>query len=60
MFYSFFVSSPNTVIVEVEWGDWKHDHIRLKYEMEQIGFEQVSEEVTEDKCSKHIQHSTNT
>ena len=49
--YTFFVSSPNTVIVDVEWGDWKHDHIRLKYEMEQLGFVQVSEEVTEDNGS---------
>lgn len=51
MSYAFFVSSPNMVIVDVKWGDWKHDHIRLKYEMEQINFEQVAEEVTEDNGS---------
>lgn len=27
--------------VDVHWGDWKHDHLRLKYYMEHNGFTQV-------------------
>ena len=39
------------VEVNIEWGDWKHDHLYLKYLMEQKGFVQVDEELTEENGS---------
>lgn len=28
-------------------GDWRHDHLRLKHFMKEIGFEHLEEDVTE-------------
>lgn len=39
------------VEINVEWGDWKHDHIALDYLMEQVGFTCVNEELTEENGS---------
>ena len=36
---------------EIHWGDWKHEHLRLKWLMEQIGCVRVSCEVTEENGS---------
>ena len=37
--------------VEVNNGDWKHDHMRLDYFMDKWGFELFNETVTEDDGS---------
>lgn len=29
--------------ITIEWGDWKHQHARLRWLMEQIGYKQVLE-----------------
>ena len=39
------------VTVLIEWGDWKHDHLRLKQIMEQNGFSQTDERLTEEDGS---------
>lgn len=39
---------PCVVIIYVEWGDWKHDHICLRNIMQQNGFNLVGEDVTEE------------
>lgn len=27
---------PNTITIDISWGDWKHDHIRVDYYVEQF------------------------
>jgi len=34
--------------IEIIWGDWKHDHARTDYVMNQIGYRKTSEIVTEE------------
>ena len=43
--------SLNTLCIDIEWGDWKHDHLYLKYKMEQKGFVQIDEILTEENGS---------
>lgn len=45
------VDLPNVVMIYVEWGDWKHDHIYLRNIMQKHGFHLISEEVTEEDGS---------
>ncbi len=36
-------------VVDISWGDWKHEHLRAKYIAQQMGFTFVkSEEYEED------------
>jgi hypothetical protein len=37
--------------VSIEWGDWKHSHLRAKYLLEQNGFKKVLEKVTDEDGS---------
>ncbi len=39
------------VAVEINWGDWKHDHLRAEWLMKENGFKQLFEEVTEEDGS---------
>ena len=39
------------IVIGIEWGDWKHDHLYCIYLMSEIGYEQVSEELTEEDGS---------
>ena len=41
----------NRVEIHIEWGDWKHDHAYLRFLMEQKGFVQTDENVTEEDGS---------
>lgn len=36
------------VCVEIEWGDWKHDHGRCDYLCKKLGYPLVKEEQTEE------------
>ena len=36
---------------EISWGDWKHEHLRLKWLMEEIGCVRIGSEVTEEDGS---------
>jgi hypothetical protein len=47
----FDLDNDRVVYIELEWGDWKHDHLSLKWLMEENGFTQVGEEVTEEDGS---------
>lgn len=43
---------PNgEVSVLIEWGDWKHEHAYLRYLMQQNGFTETDENVTEEDGS---------
>ena len=37
--------------VEIDWGDWKHEHGWCEQLMQYIGYKQISEEVTEEDGS---------
>ena len=39
------------VVAEVNWGDWKHEHLRLKLLMEKIGAPLIKTDVTEENGS---------
>ncbi len=45
------VSNTKEVKILIEWGDWKHEHGYLCYLMKQEGWEEVSEDVTEEDGS---------
>ena len=47
----FDLNLENVVYIEVEWGDWKHDHLRLKWIMEKHSFRYMGEDVTEEDGS---------
>lgn len=37
--------------VEISWGDWKHDHLRADWAMEEAGFTPIGQEITEEDGS---------
>jgi hypothetical protein len=41
----------NVVYIEINWGDWKHDHLRLRLIMEKYSFLCAGEVVTEEDGS---------
>lgn len=56
-------SPDGTVIVSVEWGDWKHSHAYLDKLMERIGYTKDNETVTEENgsdCYSSDHHFTKT
>lgn len=45
--------------VEIHWGDWKHDHLRMKYLMGEAGATLISTHVTEENgsdCYSAVHH----
>lgn len=40
--------TDGTITINVEWGDWKHDHLFLQYIMRQNNYRVVSRVVTEE------------
>ena len=39
------------VCIKVTWGDWKHSHLYLDHLMQELGYELLSEKVTEENGS---------
>ena len=39
------------VAVEINWGDWKHEHLRAKWLMSENGFKHLFTKVTEEDGS---------
>jgi len=37
--------------IEIHWGDWKHEHLYLKFLLEELGYIQTQERVTEEDGS---------
>ena len=37
--------------VEIHWGDWKHDHLRAKWLLKEIGIDFINTVVTEENGS---------
>lgn len=40
-----------TIHIQIDWGDWKHDHARTKYIMETLGYIKIDEYVNEEDGS---------
>lgn len=51
LYYDYFIRTDGTIQVNVEWGDWKHDHFYLDYIMEHNGYSLKSMIVTEEDGS---------
>ena len=49
--YDYSIRFDGTIEVDVEWGDWKHDHSYLDYIMKNNGYSLKSEIVTEEDGS---------
>jgi hypothetical protein len=45
------LNAPLTTTINIEWGDWKHEHGYADYVMSQHGFTKVKEQITEEDCS---------
>ena len=51
------------VSVSIEWGDWKHDHLRADWIASNAGFSKIGEKLTEDDgsdCFSSIHYYTYT
>ena len=48
VYYDF---SNEEFIIEVEWGDWRHDHLRIDYIMAELGFTKIDVVTTEEDGS---------
>lgn len=46
--YEWWVNFDGTIVVNIIWGDWKHDHGFLKYIMRKNHYRCISENVTEE------------
>ena len=44
-------TADGKITVDIEWGDWKHEHGYLKYLMNQNGYIHLGQEVTEEDGS---------
>ena len=52
MHYEYYWSpSRGCVVVDIDRGDWKHDHLRLEWLMEENDFRQIGEVTTEEDGS---------
>ena len=49
--YEWWVQDDGGIVVVVEWGDLKHDHVFLKYVMRKNHYRVVEEIVTEEDGS---------
>jgi hypothetical protein len=57
--YEWWESPNGNINVNVEWGDWRHDHWFLEYVMRQNGYIQIDSIITEEDetdaySAKHI------
>lgn len=56
-FWDVWISEENEVHIHIEHGDWKHQHSRCKYLMNQFGYDeikQIIEEPIDDDCYSSI------
>lgn len=47
------------IFIEIEWGDWKHEHGYANYVMQKYGFKKIREEITEengDDCYSSVHY----
>ena len=44
-------STNGLIKIEIEWGDWKHNHLFVDHLMKAIGYTKIDERVTEEDGS---------
>ena len=49
--YPWFDSDIPVIEVEIHWGDWKHEHMRTKWLLEEMGIPFINTVVTEEDGS---------
>lgn len=49
--YADVVPTDGVVEVYIEWGDWKHDHLRADWLATENGWTKIDERITEDDGS---------
>lgn len=49
--YSEIYETDELITISIEWGDWKHSHLRLDYLMKQVGYVLTDEKLTESDGS---------
>ena len=45
------VLNKKLVYVQINWGDWKHEHLYCSYLMNELGYIDCGEETTEENSS---------
>lgn len=50
-FYEWWVNFDGSIEVSVDWGDWKHDHLFLRYIMRKNHYRETNVVVTEEDGS---------
>jgi hypothetical protein len=45
------IDDKDMLHVQINWGDWKHDHLYCRYLMTNLGYEFCGETVTEENGS---------
>lgn len=41
-------ANDNEIVLAIEWGDWKHDHARVRYLARKAGYTDYIEVIDED------------
>jgi len=44
-------SKEDCVAIDISWGDWKHEHLACSWVMEELGYYQFNQTVTEEDGS---------
>lgn len=45
------VLNKKLIYVQINWGDWKHEHLYCSYLMNELGYDDCGEETTEENGS---------
>lgn len=51
IYASVWTENNGNIAVEIEWGDWKHEHLATDIIVERLGGEKVREKTTEEDGS---------
>ncbi len=54
IWYEYNINDANGTIfanIEIDWGDWKHDHAYIDYLMKKNGFLPIGERITDEDGS---------
>lgn len=49
--YGYVYDELSMIAIEIEWGDWKHEHARLDWIMKENGYTKMFNRITEEDGS---------
>ena len=49
--YEYVYDELGMIAIEVEWGDWKHEHLHLDWIMKENGYTKMFDRITEEDGS---------